>query len=80
MMLNHQCPICSAIHEKDCIPEPDLPCDACLVSDYNSFEIKIKGNSGNTKIDAIEEVNIWNDIKDLLVKYGLRDFKIEISC
>ena len=29
MYLNHECPICDKIYERNCTPEPDLPCPEC---------------------------------------------------
>ena len=31
MMLNHECPICKKIYQRDCTPEPDMPCPECEV-------------------------------------------------
>lgn len=30
MYLIHICPICQKEYERDCTPEPDLPCDECI--------------------------------------------------
>lgn len=30
MQLIHTCPICGNDYERNCTPEPDLPCDECL--------------------------------------------------
>jgi hypothetical protein len=31
MRLNHKCPICGKIYERDCTPEPDQICPECEV-------------------------------------------------
>jgi len=30
MRLIHTCPICNKNYERDCTPEPDLPCNGCI--------------------------------------------------
>jgi len=30
MKLIHVCPNCKKEYERDCTPEPDLPCDECI--------------------------------------------------
>jgi hypothetical protein len=37
MMLNHECPICKKIYERDCTPEPDLPCPECVAELKSAF-------------------------------------------
>lgn len=39
MWLNHECPDCGKIHEKNCTPEPNLRCDMCELKKMSDTEI-----------------------------------------
>lgn len=76
MILNHECPLCKVIHEKECTPEPDRLCYPCelkvhtlgklttVLSDIRCIKRRHEKEIKSTLTDSYNlgeaELGIWN--------------------
>jgi len=66
MKLIHTCPICHKDYERDCTPEPDLPCDECIDDMRANYTEEI---NSNLPCSECEYLRYFNDCKLVCDEY-----------